>query len=202
MCFPMKQFCFDSFTVTNRLFLYCFFFIKWSNIFGGRMETSFVGLKRLIGSFLYLGLLNMFSSSDNGIQFSFFLEEYGWNLCRHVVLYYVTRNVYRSPCSVRTAKLRRLQGPGMWLVWGDMEDTHDFGGQSSYVRWLERPRKRWKNDIKMDLSYINGDNRRKMILTEECVQWQAFVFCSSPVAADSFKWYIFLCLEYAFRVPI
>jgi hypothetical protein len=48
-------------------------------------------------------------------------------------------------------------------------------GGPKVKRLLGRPRRRWEDNIKMDLREIGIDGANRMHLTQDRVQWRAFV---------------------------
>ena len=50
-----------------------------------------------------------------------------------------------------------------------------FNGKTSRKRPLGRPRRRWEDNIKMDLSEMGSDPRNWIALAEDRDQWRAYV---------------------------
>jgi hypothetical protein len=83
-------------------------------------------------------------------------------------------DLYSSPNIVRVIKSRRMGWAG---------GTHGEGrgayrvlvGRSEGKRPLGRPRRRWDDNIKMDLREIGIDGAKWNRLAQDRVQWRAFV---------------------------
>jgi hypothetical protein len=63
----------------------------------------------------------------------------------------------------------------MWLTWGGRGVYRVLVGRPEGRRPLERPRRRWENNIKMDLREIWIDEANWIRLAQDKVQWRAFV---------------------------
>jgi hypothetical protein len=85
-------------------------------------------------------------------------------------------DVYRSPNIVRVIKSRRLRwaehvarmgaGRGVYRV---------LVGRPEGKRPVGRPRRRWEDDIKMNLRETGIDRTNWIRLAQDMVQWRAFV---------------------------
>jgi hypothetical protein len=85
-------------------------------------------------------------------------------------------DLYSSPNIVRVIKSRRMrwaghvarmeEGTGVYRV---------LVGRPEGKRPLGRPRRRWENNIKMDLRKIGIDGVNWIRLAQDRVQWRAFV---------------------------
>jgi hypothetical protein len=64
----------------------------------------------------------------------------------------------------------------MWHAWGRGEMFTGFlVGRPESKRSLGRPRRRWENNIKLDLREIEIDGANWIRLAQDRVQWRAFV---------------------------
>jgi hypothetical protein len=85
-------------------------------------------------------------------------------------------SLYSSPTVVRVIKSRRMR----WA--GHVARTEDGRGVYRVLverlegkKPLGRPRRRWENNIKMDLREIGIDGTKWIHLAQDRVQWRAFV---------------------------
>jgi hypothetical protein len=85
-------------------------------------------------------------------------------------------SLYSSPKIIRVIKPRRLRWMGHVTCMGEGRGVcRVLVGKPEGKRLLGRPRHRWEDNIKLDLREI-GINRANWIwLTQDRVQWQAFV---------------------------
>jgi hypothetical protein len=58
---------------------------------------------------------------------------------------------------------------------GEYECINDFGWKARRNRPLERPRRRWENNIKMDLIEIGWNRMDWIDLAQDRDQWRALV---------------------------
>ena len=64
----------------------------------------------------------------------------------------------------------------MWHVWGTGEvPTGFWWGTHNAKRPLERPRHRWKDDIKMDLQEVGWEGMDWIALAQDRDRWWALV---------------------------
>jgi hypothetical protein len=64
----------------------------------------------------------------------------------------------------------------MWHAWGGGRGAYRvLVGRPEGKRPLGRPRRRWEDDIKMDLREIGIDGANWIRLPQDRVQWRAFV---------------------------
>jgi hypothetical protein len=63
----------------------------------------------------------------------------------------------------------------MWHVWGRGEVFTGFSLGGREQKPLGRPRRRWEDNIKMDLREIGIDGANWIQLDQDRVQWRAFV---------------------------
>jgi hypothetical protein len=85
-------------------------------------------------------------------------------------------NRYSSPNIVRVIKSRRMRWAGHVAHVGEGKGVYRvLVGRPEGKRPLERPRRRWKDNIKMDLREIGIDGTNWIQLAQDRVQWRAFV---------------------------
>jgi hypothetical protein len=63
----------------------------------------------------------------------------------------------------------------MWHAWGGVGVYRVLVGRPEGKKPLGRPRRRWKDNIKMDLREIGIDGANWIRLAQDRVQWRAFV---------------------------
>ena len=84
--------------------------------------------------------------------------------------------LFSSPNIIRSLKSRRLRWAGHVAR---MEQSRNASrvlvGKPEEKRLLERPRRRWEEDIKMDLREVDCDPGEWIDLAEDRVQWRAYV---------------------------
>jgi hypothetical protein len=81
-----------------------------------------------------------------------------------------------SPNIVRVIKSRRMRWAGHVARMGEGRGVHRvLVGRSEGKRPLRRHRRRWEDNIKMDLTEIGIDGANWIQLTQDRVQWRAFV---------------------------
>jgi hypothetical protein len=85
-------------------------------------------------------------------------------------------SLYSSPNIVRVPKTRKLRWAGhVARMWEGRGVYRIFVGKPEGKRPLERPRRRWHDNIKMDLRETGIDGADWSRLTQVRVQWRAFV---------------------------
>jgi hypothetical protein len=85
-------------------------------------------------------------------------------------------NLYSSPNIVRVIKSRRLRWAGHMARMGEGRGVYGvLVGWSEGKRPLGRPRRRWEDNIKMDLREIGIGGAKWIQLAQDRVQWRAFV---------------------------
>jgi hypothetical protein len=85
-------------------------------------------------------------------------------------------SLYSSPNIVRVIKSRRMRWAGHVARVGKGRDVYRvLVGKPQCKRPLERPRRRWEDNIKMDLREIGIDGANLIQLAQDTVQWRAYV---------------------------
>jgi hypothetical protein len=85
-------------------------------------------------------------------------------------------DLYSSPNIVRVIKSRRMRWAGHVARMGEGRGAYRvLVGRPEGKRPLERPRRRWEDNIKMDLGEIGFDGANWIRLAQDRVQWRAFV---------------------------
>jgi hypothetical protein len=81
-------------------------------------------------------------------------------------------SLYSSPNIVRVITSRRLRWAGHVARMGEKRDVYRvLVGKPDCKRPLGRPRRRWENNIKLDLREIGFDGANWIRLTQYRVQW-------------------------------
>jgi hypothetical protein len=85
-------------------------------------------------------------------------------------------NLYSSPNIVRVIKSRRMRWAGHTARMGEGKGVYRvLVRRPEGKRPLGRPRRRWKDNIKMDLREIGIDGTNWIQLAQDRVQWRACV---------------------------
>jgi hypothetical protein len=85
-------------------------------------------------------------------------------------------SLYSSPNSVRVVTSRRMRRAGHVARMGEGRDVYRvLVGRSEGKIQLGRPRRRWEDNIKMDLRDIGIDGANWIQLVQDRFQWRAFV---------------------------
>jgi hypothetical protein len=64
----------------------------------------------------------------------------------------------------------------MWHAWGEGRGVYRvLVGRPEGKRQLGRPRRRWEDNIKMDLREMGINEANRIQLAQDRVQWRAFV---------------------------
>jgi hypothetical protein len=85
-------------------------------------------------------------------------------------------DLYCSPNIVRVIKSRRMRWAGHVARIGEERGAYRvLVGRHKGKRPLGRPRRRWENNIRMDLGEIGIDVANWIRLAQDRVQWRAFV---------------------------
>jgi hypothetical protein len=80
-------------------------------------------------------------------------------------------SLYSSPNIVRVVKSRRMRWAGHVARMGEGRGVY----RVSVGRPLGRPRRRWEDNIKMDVREIEIDGANRIQLAQDRVQWRACV---------------------------
>ncbi|KAJ4445059.1 hypothetical protein ANN_06858 [Periplaneta americana] len=84
--------------------------------------------------------------------------------------------LYSSPDIIRNIKSRRLRWAGHVARMGESRNAYTvLVGLPEGKRPLERPRRRWEDNIKMDLREVGYDGRDWINLAQDRDQWRAYV---------------------------
>jgi hypothetical protein len=85
-------------------------------------------------------------------------------------------SLYSSPNAVRVIKSRRIRRVGHVARMGEGRGFYRvLVGRPEGKRPLGRPRRRWQDNIKMDLREVGIDGANWIRLAQDRVQWRAFV---------------------------
>jgi hypothetical protein len=85
-------------------------------------------------------------------------------------------SLYSSPNIVRVIKSRRMRWAGHVARMGEGKDLYRvLVRRPEGKRPLGRPRRRWEDNIKMDLRQIGIDGENWIRLAQDRVQWRTFV---------------------------
>jgi hypothetical protein len=85
-------------------------------------------------------------------------------------------NLYSSPNIIRMIKSRRIRWAGHVARMGETRNVYRIlVGKPEGKRPLGRPRRRWLDNIKMDLGEIGWDDRDWICLAQDRDQWMAVV---------------------------
>jgi hypothetical protein len=85
-------------------------------------------------------------------------------------------SLYSSPNIFRVIKSRRLRWAGRVARMGEGRDVYRvLVGKPEGMRPLGRPRRRWEDNIKMDLREIGIEVVNWIRLAQDRVHWKAFV---------------------------
>ena len=84
--------------------------------------------------------------------------------------------LYSSPNIIRNLKSRRLRWAGHVARMEQFRNAYRvLVGELESKRPLGRPRRRWEDNIKMDLGEVGCDPRDWIALVEDTDQWRAYV---------------------------
>jgi hypothetical protein len=85
-------------------------------------------------------------------------------------------SLYSSPNIVRAIKLRKIRWAGHVARMGEWRGVYRvLVGRPESKRALRRPRRRWEDNIKMDLRAIGFDGANWIQLAQDRVQWRGCV---------------------------
>ncbi|KAJ4433904.1 hypothetical protein ANN_16217 [Periplaneta americana] len=84
--------------------------------------------------------------------------------------------LYSSPDIIRNIKSRRLRWAGHVARMGESRNAYRvLIGRPEGKKPLERPRRRWEDNIKMDLREVGYDDRDWINLSQDRDQWRAYI---------------------------
>ncbi|KAJ4438735.1 hypothetical protein ANN_14686 [Periplaneta americana] len=84
--------------------------------------------------------------------------------------------LYSSPDIIRNIKSRRLRWAGHVARMGESRNAYRvLVGRPEVKRPLGRPRRRWEDNIKMDLREVGYDDRDWINLAQDRDHWRAYV---------------------------
>ena len=84
--------------------------------------------------------------------------------------------MYSSPNIIRNLKSRRLSWEGQVARMEQSRNAYRvLMGKPVSMRPLGRPRRRWENNIKMNLRGVGCDPRDWIVLAEDRDQWRAYI---------------------------
>jgi hypothetical protein len=90
-------------------------------------------------------------------------------------------SLYPSPNIVRVIKSTRMRWAGHVARMGERRGVYRvLVGRPEGKRPLERPRRRWEDNIKMDLREVGIDGANWIQLAQDRVQWRACVHGNEP----------------------
>ena len=85
-------------------------------------------------------------------------------------------DLYSLPNIVRVVKSRRMRWAGHVARMGERRGVHRvLVGKPEGKRPLGRPRRRWEDNIKLDLQEVGGGCGDRMELAQDRDRWQALV---------------------------
>ena len=85
-------------------------------------------------------------------------------------------NLYSSPNIVRETKLRGMRCAGnVARIGGEERCIQGFGGEPEGKRALGRPRRRWEDNIKMDLQEVGCGGMDCIEVAQDRDRWRALV---------------------------
>jgi hypothetical protein len=96
----------------------------------------------------------------------------GWRKLHNEELH----GLYSSPSIIRVIKARRMRWAGHVACTGEMRGAYNIlVGRPEGKRPLGRPRRRWEDNIKMDLTEIGFGDVDWIHLAQERDRWRALV---------------------------
>jgi hypothetical protein len=84
-------------------------------------------------------------------------------------------DLYSSPTIVQVIKSRRMRWAGHVARTGEGEECRDFLGKPEGKRPLGRSRRRWENNIQMDLKEVGCGGMDWIELAQDRDWWRALV---------------------------
>ncbi|KAJ4434360.1 hypothetical protein ANN_22919 [Periplaneta americana] len=95
---------------------------------------------------------------------------------------------YSSPDIIRNIKCRRLRWAGHVARMGESRNAYRvLVGRSEGKRPLGRPRRRWEDNIKMDLREVGYDDREWINFAQDRDQWRAYVRAAMNLRVKVFE---------------
>jgi hypothetical protein len=86
------------------------------------------------------------------------------------------RSLYSSPSIIRVMKSRRMRWAGHAARMGEKRNAYRIlVGKPEVRRPLGRPRRRWMDNIKMDLGEVGWDGVDWIDLAQDRNRWRAYV---------------------------
>jgi hypothetical protein len=95
----------------------------------------------------------------------------GWRKLHNEELH----GLYSSPSIVRVIKARRMRWAGHVEPMGEVRGAYILVGRPEGRRPLGRPRRRWEDNIKMDLREIGFGDVNWIDLAQDRDRWRALV---------------------------
>ncbi|KAJ4437185.1 hypothetical protein ANN_17320 [Periplaneta americana] len=96
--------------------------------------------------------------------------------------------LYSSPDIIRNIKSRRLRWAGHVARMGESRNAYRvLVGRPEGKRPLGRPRRRWEDNIKMDLREVGYDDRDWINLAQDRDRWRAYVRAAMNLRFDSVR---------------
>ncbi|KAJ4450856.1 hypothetical protein ANN_02287 [Periplaneta americana] len=109
--------------------------------------------------------------------------------------------LYSSPDIIRNIKSRRLRWAGHVARMGESRNAYRvLVGRPAGKRPLGRPRRRWEDNIKMDLREVGYDGRDWINLAQDRDQWRAYVMAEPPGSLKASK--LNFLLPTSYRISI
>jgi hypothetical protein len=95
----------------------------------------------------------------------------GWRKLHNEELH----GLYSSPSIVRVIKARRMRSAGHVARMGEVRGAYILVGKPEWRRQLGRPRRRWEDNIKMNLGKIGFGDVDWIHLGQDRDRWRALV---------------------------
>ncbi|KAJ4442259.1 hypothetical protein ANN_12125 [Periplaneta americana] len=106
--------------------------------------------------------------------------------------------LYSSPDIIRNIKSRRLRWAGHVARMGESRNAYRvLVGRPEGKRPLGRPRRRWEDNIKMDLREVGCDDRDWINLAQDRDRWRAYVRAAMNLRSHGWGKPPIICLRYA-----
>jgi hypothetical protein len=85
------------------------------------------------------------------------------------------RGLYSSPSIIRVIKARRMRWAGHVVCMGEVRGAYILVGRPEGRRPLGRPRRRWEDNIKIDLRETGFGDVDQIYLAQDRDRWQDLV---------------------------